>query len=67
MNTNEVLDFHKLTPTALKIHYEKVSPKILTYRDYKHFSNKSFHSDVLNEIERYHDFSFTDFKQECAN
>ena len=31
-------DFHKLTLAALKIHYEKPSPKIVTYRDHKHFS-----------------------------
>ena len=33
---------------------------MLTYRDYKYFSNESFRSDVLNEIGRYNDFSFTD-------
>ena len=34
---------------------------MLTYRDYKNFSNESFRLDVLNEIGRYNDFSFTDF------
>ena len=34
---------------------------MLIYRDYKNFSNESFRLDVLNEIGRYNDFSFTDF------
>ena len=57
----ELSDFHKLTPTIYKIHYGKPSPKVVRYRYYKTFSNENFRSDVLREIGRYHEFSFTDF------
>ena len=81
MNTQTVetglSDFRKLTLTVLKIHYDKPSPKIVTYREYKNVSNESFCSDVLNEIGIYYDFTFTDFnyiflaassvKQACTN
>ena len=57
MNTQTVAtglsDLNKLTLTGVKIHYEKPSPKIVTYRDYKIFSNESFRSDVINKIGRY--------------
>ena len=43
-------DFHKLTVTALKTSFKKQSPKIISYRNYKNFSNDSFHTDLINEI-----------------
>ena len=35
-------DFHKLMLTVLKIQYKKQKPLVVTYRDYKNFSNESF-------------------------
>ena len=43
-------DFHKLTMTVLKIHYKK--PLVVTYRDYKNFSNESFRTELLSAMER---------------
>ena len=43
-------DFHKLTLTVLKTYFKKQSPKIISYRNYKNFSNDSFRNDLLNEI-----------------
>ena len=44
---------YELTLSGSNMHYEKASPKIVTYRGYKNFSNESFRSDVINEIGRY--------------
>ena len=35
-------DFHKLTVTVLKTFFKKRSPKVISYRNYKHFSNDLF-------------------------
>ena len=35
-------DFHKLMLPILKIHYKKQKPLVVTYKDYKNFSNESF-------------------------
>ena len=33
-------DFHKMIVTILKIYFQKKEPKIIQYRDYKHFSEE---------------------------
>ena len=38
--------FHKLTLTVLKIHYEKQKPLVVTYIDYKNFSNQTFRAEL---------------------
>ena len=43
-------DFHKMTLTVMRVFYEKQTPHIVTYRNYKHFSNKVFMFDVKNSI-----------------
>ena len=43
-------DFHKLTLTVMKVFYKKQKTKIVTYRNYKHFSNKAFMFAVKNSI-----------------
>ena len=35
-----LFDFHKMTVTVLKTCTKKEVPKIISYRDYKHFSNE---------------------------
>ena len=35
---------------VLKMHYKNQSPEIVTYRDYKKFSNENFRSEFVNEI-----------------
>ena len=44
-------DFHKLTVTVMKMSYLKLKPKIISYRDYKHFNNEHFRRDFLNALE----------------
>ena len=40
-----LLDFYKLTLTVLQIRYKKQKPLVVTYRDYKNFSNESFRTE----------------------
>ena len=41
-------DFHKMTLTVMKVFYKKQKTNIVTYRNYKHFSNEAFMLDVKN-------------------
>ena len=43
-------DFHKITLTVMKVFYKKQRPNIVTYRNYKHFSNEVFMLDIKNSI-----------------
>ena len=43
-------DFHKLTVTVLKMFFKKQSPNVISYRNYKNFSNGSFRTNLINEI-----------------
>ena len=43
-------DFHKMTLTVMKVFYKKQKPTIITYRNYKYFSNEVFMADVQNRI-----------------
>ena len=43
-------DFHKITLTVMKVFYKKQKTNIVTYRNYKHFSNEAFMFDVKNSI-----------------
>ena len=40
-------DFHLMTVTVLKTSYKKCKPKVISYRDYKHFSNSSFRFELM--------------------
>ena len=40
-------DFHKMTVTIMKIFFEKLQPRVVSYRDYKHFENDKFRTDLL--------------------
>ena len=54
-------DSHKLTLTVIKIHYKKQNPLVVTYKDYKHFSNETLQTELLSAMERYSNISFADF------
>ena len=43
-------NFHKMTLAAIKIFYKKQKINIVTYRNYKHFSNEAFAFDVKKGI-----------------
>ena len=53
-------DFHMMTATVLKSHYKKKQPKIISYRDYKRFSNQSFINELNFALNGY-DLSNLDF------
>ena len=39
-------DCHKMTATVLKSYFKKKQPKIVSYRDYKRFSNENFQNEL---------------------
>ena len=43
-------DFHTLTLTVLNVFHAKRKPKIIQYRDFNHFDNASFRTDLLQEL-----------------
>ena len=43
-------DFYKIALTVMKVFYKKQKANIVTYRNYKHFSNEAFMFDVKNSI-----------------
>ena len=59
-------DFHKITLTVMKVFYEKQKTNIVTYPNYKHFSNEAFMFDVENSIiqmtSENNDLEFDQFK-----
>ena len=45
-----ISDFHKLTFTVLKTYFQKAKPRIIKYRDYKHFDNNDFRDEMIREL-----------------
>ena len=45
-----ISDFHKLTFTVLKTYFQKTKPRIIKYRDYKHFDNNEFRDELIREL-----------------
>ena len=41
-------DFHMMVVTELKMGFQKLKPDIVGCRDYKHFGNEKFRSDIKN-------------------
>ena len=46
-------DFHQLTVTVMKVDFQKQVPKILYYRNMKHFDNEIFRNDFYQELSKY--------------
>ena len=40
--------FHMMVVTELKMGFQKLKPHIVAYRNYKHFDNENFRSDIQN-------------------
>ena len=40
-------DFHRMTMTVMKMHFQKLQPRVINYRDYKHFLNENFRKNLL--------------------
>ena len=47
-------DFHLMTVTVLKTNFKKCKPKIISYRDYKHFSNSNFRTELMQMLFNQH-------------
>ena len=45
-----ISDFHKMTATVLKTCYKKEPPKIISYRDFKMFSNVIFRREMISML-----------------
>ena len=46
-------DFDQLTVTVMKMNFQKQVPKILYYRNMKHFDNEIFRNDFYQELSKY--------------
>ena len=54
-------DFHKMTITALKTKFKKNPPKVVSYRDFKHFSDDHFSLDLKSTL-RFYDMNNISFE-----
>ena len=45
-----ISDFHKMVVTVMKTHYKKQKAKTIQYRNYKHFHEHSFKSELNSEL-----------------
>ena len=45
-----ISDFHKLTFNVLKTYFQKAKPRIIKYRDCKHFDNNEFRDELIREL-----------------
>ena len=52
-------DFHLMTVTVMRKTFKKLSPRIISYRSYKHFSNETFRDCLVNNLS-YEVFSNSD-------
>ena len=43
-------DFHRMVVTAMKAHFQKQMPKVVTYRDYKNFSENDYRQKITYEL-----------------
>ena len=50
--------------TVLQIHHEKQKPLVVTYSDWKYFSNENLGTEFLSAMERYSNIYFADFHLE---
>ena len=64
-------DFHRMILTVTKMAFQKLKPRVINYRDYKHFNNERFRDDLLSEISNsYLEFdnnSFDEFFNMCRS
>ena len=57
-------DFHKMTVTVLKTHFQKREPKVIKYRDFSNFSETEYR-EFLTELAREPNQSYEIFLQRC--
>ena len=44
------LDFHRMVVTVMKAYFQKQKPKVVTYRDYKNFSENDYRQKITYEL-----------------
>lgn len=49
VNETGLSDFYKMAITVLKSNFQKAEPKIISYRDFKNFSNDRFRSSLYTQ------------------
>ena len=47
-----ISDFHKMTVTVMRTYFKKQEPNIITYRDYRKFSNEKLRHDLINDFKK---------------
>ena len=45
-------DFHLMTVTVMRKSFEKLKPRTINYRSYKHFSNEAYKESLLHELSK---------------
>ena len=62
-------DFHSMTITVMRMHFQKLQPRVINYSDYKHFQNEIFREDLLFELSKLNirndDDGFAGFIETC--
>ena len=53
-------DFHKMTVTVLKTFFKKEEPKVITYRNYKNFSNDVFRQLIFDDLSNFQQGTYED-------
>ena len=48
----ELLDFYLMTVTVMRKIFEKLKPRTINYRPYKHFSNEAYKESLLHELSK---------------
>ena len=58
-----------MTVTVMKMHFQKLQPRVINYRDYKHFQNENVREDLLFRLSKLNiknnDDGFTGFIETC--
>ena len=45
-------NFHRMTITIMKASFQKLKPKVIHYRNYKHFCGKSYQNELVAEFSK---------------
>ena len=56
-------DFNKMVLVVLKNKFEKAKPKVISYRDYRHFGGNSFRYALIFELSKISTHSYSSFEK----
>ena len=63
-----IFDFHELTFTVFKTYFQKAKPRIIKYRDHKHFDNNEFRDELIRDLSSNNmQLIITDDLDQCTN